>query len=68
LSRLHDENRWDRKFRQPGFSLIQTLAADGILAACKVHNVASGITALTKADVDKRLGEGWKMIRTGRGE
>jgi 4-hydroxy-2-oxoheptanedioate aldolase len=39
-----------------------------ILAACKAHNVACGITALTKADVDKRLKEGWKMIRTGRGE
>src|SRR5579863_1428957 len=39
-----------------------------ILAACKAHNVACGITALTKADVDRRLKEGWKMIRTGRGE
>jgi 4-hydroxy-2-oxoheptanedioate aldolase len=39
-----------------------------ILAACKAHNVACGITALTKADVDRRLTEGWKMIRTGRGE
>src|SRR6266436_1270932 len=29
---------------------------------------AWGITALTKPDVDKRLKEGWKMIRTGRGE
>ena len=39
-----------------------------ILAACKAHNVVCGITATTKADVDKRLKEGWKMIRTGRGE
>ncbi len=39
-----------------------------ILAACKAHNVACGITALTKAEIDKRLAEGWKMIRTGRGE
>jgi 4-hydroxy-2-oxoheptanedioate aldolase len=39
-----------------------------ILAACKAHNVACGITATTKADVDKRLKEGWKMIRTGRAE
>ena len=39
-----------------------------ILAACKAHNVPCGITANTKADVDKRLKEGWKMIRTGRGE
>jgi 4-hydroxy-2-oxoheptanedioate aldolase len=43
-------------------------ARQTILAACKAHNVACGITALTKAEVDKRLKEGWKMIRTGRGE
>src|SRR4029077_12984237 len=43
-------------------------ARQTILAACKAHNVPCGITALTKADVDKRLKEGWKMIRTGRGE
>src|ERR1700732_2568747 len=43
-------------------------ARQTILAACKAHNVACGITALTKADVDKRLKEGWKIIRTGRGE
>jgi len=43
-------------------------ARQTILAACKAHNVVCGITALTKADVDKRLKEGWKMIRTGRGE
>jgi 4-hydroxy-2-oxoheptanedioate aldolase len=43
-------------------------ARQTILAACKAHNVACGITALTKAEVDKRLGEGWKMIRTGRAE
>ena len=43
-------------------------ARQTILAACKAHNVACGITALTKTEVDKRLKEGWKMIRTGRGE
>jgi 4-hydroxy-2-oxoheptanedioate aldolase len=43
-------------------------ARQTILTACKAHNVACGITALTKTDVDKRLKEGWKMIRTGRGE
>jgi 4-hydroxy-2-oxoheptanedioate aldolase len=43
-------------------------ARQTILAACKAHNVACGITALTKADADRRLKEGWKMIRTGRGE
>ena len=43
-------------------------ARQTILTACKAHNVACGITALTKTDVDKRLKEGWRMIRTGRGE
>src|SRR3984893_10539725 len=41
-------------------------ARQTILAACKAHNVACGITATTKAEVDKRLKEGWEMIRTGR--
>ena len=41
-------------------------ARQTILAACKAHNVACGITATTKAEVDRRLKEGWKMIRTGR--
>lgn len=43
-------------------------ARQTILAACKAHNVACGITATSKAEVDRRLREGWKMIRTGRGE
>jgi 4-hydroxy-2-oxoheptanedioate aldolase len=43
-------------------------ARQTILEACKTHNVPCGITALSKADVDKRLKEGWRMIRTGRGE
>jgi len=43
-------------------------ARQTILAACKAHNVACGITAIGKAEVDRRLKEGWKMIRTGRGE
>jgi len=38
-----------------------------VLAACKAHNVACGIVAIGKANVDKRLKEGWKMIRTGFG-
>jgi 4-hydroxy-2-oxoheptanedioate aldolase len=41
-------------------------ARQTILAACKTHNVPCGITALTKEEVDKRLKEGWRMIRTGR--
>ena len=43
-------------------------ARQAILEACKAHNVPCGITALGKADVDRRLKEGWRMIRTGRGE
>jgi 4-hydroxy-2-oxoheptanedioate aldolase len=35
-----------------------------ILKACLAHNVACGITALTAADITKRLAEGWKMIRS----
>jgi 4-hydroxy-2-oxoheptanedioate aldolase len=35
-----------------------------ILRACQAHNVACGITALNGRDVARRLGEGWKMIRT----
>jgi 4-hydroxy-2-oxoheptanedioate aldolase len=37
-----------------------------ILAACKSHNIACGITATTREEIDRRLKEGWKMIRTGR--
>jgi len=43
-------------------------ARQTILKACVSHNVVCGITATTKADVDRRLKEGWKMIRTGRCE
>jgi 4-hydroxy-2-oxoheptanedioate aldolase len=39
-----------------------------ILTACKAHKVPCGITANTKADVERRLKQGWEMIRTGRGE
>jgi 2-keto-3-deoxy-L-rhamnonate aldolase RhmA len=43
-------------------------ARQTILTACKAHNVPCGITALTKPDVEKRLKEGWRMIRTGRAD
>jgi 4-hydroxy-2-oxoheptanedioate aldolase len=43
-------------------------ARQTILASCKAHNVPCGITALTKPEVDKRLKEGWRMIRTGRAD
>ena len=38
-----------------------------ILRACLAHNVACGLTALTAQDIARRLGEGWKMIRTTNG-
>jgi 4-hydroxy-2-oxoheptanedioate aldolase len=43
-------------------------ARQKILAACKAHNVPCGITAKTKPEVEQRLKEGWRMIRTGRGD
>jgi 4-hydroxy-2-oxoheptanedioate aldolase len=50
----------------PQDSPIVEQARQTILAACKAHNVPCGITAVGKDEVDKRLKEGWKMIRTGR--
>ena len=38
-------------------------ARQSILAGCKRHNVACGITVATGAEMNKRLDEGWKMIR-----
>jgi 4-hydroxy-2-oxoheptanedioate aldolase len=38
-------------------------ARQTILAGCKRHNVACGITVASGADMVKRLDEGWKMIR-----
>ena len=38
-------------------NLLEEQARQTILAPCKAHNVACGITALTKADVDKKLKE-----------
>jgi 4-hydroxy-2-oxoheptanedioate aldolase len=35
-----------------------------ILKACKAHNVPCGISPSTGPDIAKRVGEGWKMIRT----
>ena len=39
-------------------------ARQNVLAACKRHNVACGITVTSGADLVKRVKEGWKMIRT----
>jgi 4-hydroxy-2-oxoheptanedioate aldolase len=41
-------------------------ARQTILAACKAHNVPCGITTANQAETDRRLKEGWRMIRTGR--
>jgi 4-hydroxy-2-oxoheptanedioate aldolase len=38
-----------------------------ILRACLGRNVACGITATTAQGIARRLGEGWKMIRTTNG-
>ena len=38
-------------------------ARQTILAGCKRHNIACGITVADGADMVKRLNEGWKMIR-----
>jgi 4-hydroxy-2-oxoheptanedioate aldolase len=38
-------------------------ARQTILAGCKRHNVACGITVNSGAEMVQRLGEGWKMIR-----
>ena len=35
-----------------------------ILKSCKAHNVPCGISPSTAPDIAKRVGEGWKMIRT----
>lgn len=43
-------------------------ARQTILKSCKAHKVACGITAIGKDEVDRRLKEGWTMIRTGRGD
>ena len=42
-------------------------ARQTLLAACRAHNVPCGITAIGKKEVDKRLKEGWRMIRAGSG-
>jgi 4-hydroxy-2-oxoheptanedioate aldolase len=38
-------------------------ARQAILAGCKRHNIACGITVASGAEMNRRLGEGWKMIR-----
>src|SRR5258705_9788730 len=38
-------------------------ARQAILAGCKRHNIACGITVASGAEMNKRLDEGWKLIR-----
>jgi len=38
-------------------------ARQTILAGCKRHNIACGITVANGDEMVKRLNEGWKMIR-----
>src|SRR5580704_5327174 len=52
----------------PLTSPVVEQARQTILAACKAHNVPCGITALTRDEADRRLREGWRMIRTERGQ
>jgi 4-hydroxy-2-oxoheptanedioate aldolase len=47
----------------PATSADVETARQTILAGCKRHNVACGITVASGADMVKRLDEGWKMIR-----
>jgi 4-hydroxy-2-oxoheptanedioate aldolase len=42
-------------------------ARQTVLRACKAHNVACGVSTRNQADTEKRLKEGWKMIRTVSG-
>ena len=42
-------------------------ARQSILQACLKHKVVCWLTATGKADVDRRLKEGWRMIRTATG-
>jgi 4-hydroxy-2-oxoheptanedioate aldolase len=47
----------------PASSSEVEAARQTILAGCKRHNVACGITVANGAEMVKRLNEGWKMIR-----
>ena len=42
-------------------------ARQAILRACLKHNVACWISPTGKADIDRRLKEGWRMLRTSSG-
>lgn len=42
-------------------------ARQSILRACLKHNVACWISPTNKADLDRRMKEGWRMFRTANG-
>ena len=42
-------------------------ARQSILQACQKHSVACWISPTGKADLDRRLKEGWRMLRTANG-
>ena len=42
-------------------------ARQAILQACLKHKVVCWISPTGKADLDKRLKEGWRMLRTNNG-
>jgi 4-hydroxy-2-oxoheptanedioate aldolase len=51
----------------PGNAPEIETARQAILQACLKHNVACWVSPTGKADQDRRLKEGWKMIRTPDG-
>jgi 4-hydroxy-2-oxoheptanedioate aldolase len=51
----------------PGSAPEIESARQTILQACLKHNVACSISPTNKADIDRRLKEGWKMLRTSTG-
>ena len=51
----------------PGSAPEIESARQAILQACLKHNVACSISPSNKADIDRRIKEGWKMLRTATG-
>jgi 4-hydroxy-2-oxoheptanedioate aldolase len=51
----------------PGNAPEIEAARQTILQACLKHNVVCWISPTDKADIDRRLKEGWKMLRTSSG-
>jgi 4-hydroxy-2-oxoheptanedioate aldolase len=51
----------------PGSDPVIEQARQTVLQACLKHNVACWVSPTGKTDQDRRLKEGWKMIRTNDG-